>query len=285
MAASAWVVEVADTEFESAVIERSGELPVVVDFWAPWCEPCRVLGPLLERLAIEADGAWLLAKVDVEQAPQVATAFAVQSIPLVVALRDGKIVGEFSGVRPEAELREFLAGLGPSEADRLLEATQGASVDPAAAEAQLREVLALEPARPDALSALAALLVDRGDLAAAEDLLEAAGDGGDSAEDVARTRARIHLARRAAEFGPLADAEARVTAAPGDRERLYELGCVLAHSGDPARALACLLRAAQQDKTFARERVRETMVQIFYLVGARSELADDYRSKLSSVLY
>lgn len=150
------MTDVTDATFVQEVLERSKEVPVVVDLWAEWCGPCRTLGPIIERVVAETGGKVALAKVDVDSNPQVSASFQVQSIPAVYAIADGKVVDSFIGALPEAAVREFVARLAPaaSEADRLV-----ARGD----EASLREALELEPDHAAGVVALAELLVDRGE--------------------------------------------------------------------------------------------------------------------------
>jgi len=150
------MIDVTDATFQQAVIARSSAVPVVVDLWAPWCGPCKTLGPILERVVGLTDGAVELAKVNVDENPQVSSTFQVQSIPAVFALRDAKVVDGFLGAVPEAQVIEFVNRLvaAPSEADLLVVAGD---------EASLRKALELEPDHPDAVAALARILIDRGD--------------------------------------------------------------------------------------------------------------------------
>lgn len=149
------MADVTDATFERDVIERSRQVPVVVDLWAEWCGPCRTLGPILERVVTATNGAVALAKVDVDANPRVAATFQVQSIPAVYALRDGQVVDQFIGALPESQVRQFVDRLAPtkSEADLLVEKGD---------EASLRRAVELEPNHPAAAVALAELLVDRG---------------------------------------------------------------------------------------------------------------------------
>jgi putative thioredoxin len=149
-------MDVTDVSFESEVLDRSTTVPVLVDLWAEWCGPCRTLGPILEKVVAETDGAVELVKVDVDANPRVAATFRVQSIPAVYAIKDRKVVDSFIGALPEPAVRQFVASLSPpaSEADQLIEAGD---------EESLRRALELEPANEKAVLALALLLVDRGE--------------------------------------------------------------------------------------------------------------------------
>jgi len=148
-------MDVTDVSFESAVLDRSSTVPVLVDLWAEWCGPCRTLGPILEKVVAETDGAVELVKVDVDSNPRVSATFRVQSIPAVYAIKDRKVVDSFIGALPEPAVRQFVASLSPppSEADKLIAAGD---------EESLRRALELEPANEAAVLALASLLVERG---------------------------------------------------------------------------------------------------------------------------
>jgi putative thioredoxin len=158
------MLDVTDVTFQQAVVERSAVVPVVVDLWAPWCGPCKTLGPILEQAVAATGGAVELAKVNVDENPEVAATFQVQSIPAVFALRDGKVVDGFVGALPEAQVSAFVGKLAPtpSEADQLVAAGD---------EASLRKALELEPDHPGAVAGLARLLIDDGDAQGALALL------------------------------------------------------------------------------------------------------------------
>lgn len=174
-------IDVTDETFERDVLERSTEIPVVVDLWADWCGPCKTLGPILEKVIDETEGRVLLAKVDVDANQRVGATFQVQSIPAVFALKDKKIVNSFVGAVPEAAVRQFVDSLAPppSEADRLVE--QGD-------EESLRAALAIEPGHVDAVLALANLLVDRGDMDEALALLARIPESAETRHVAARAR-------------------------------------------------------------------------------------------------
>ncbi len=152
------MIDVTDATFEEEILARSMQVPVVVDLWAPWCGPCRTLGPILERVVDATAGAVVLAKVNVDENPAIAGSFRVQSIPAVFAIRDGKVVDQFIGALPEDAVEAFVGRLAPSEVDRLV-ADGVASGD----EQLLRQALELQPDHPGAITALAATLIARGE--------------------------------------------------------------------------------------------------------------------------
>jgi len=180
------VVDVTEADFDAAVIERSRTTPVVVDFWAAWCGPCRALTPLLEDAAARREGSVVLAKIDTDANPRLAQAFEIQGIPAVKAFRDGTVVEEFVGAQPRAAVEAFFDAVAPSRAELLAAAGD---------EASLREALALEPGRADAATALARLLLGRGD--DAEALAVLTGLPADFQVDGLRARIRLSQAGRA----------------------------------------------------------------------------------------
>src|SRR5215213_8776107 len=161
--ASPFIFDVSEAEFEEKVLARSHEVPVVVDFWAPWCGPCRTLGPILERLAAEAQGAFVLAKINVDNNPRLSAAYKVQGIPAVKAFRNGSMVDEFSGALPESRVRDWLKRLIPAPLDQLAEVAAALEAhDPQAAAARYREALALDANHPASLLGLGQLLIADG---------------------------------------------------------------------------------------------------------------------------
>ena len=191
--------DVTDATFQTAVLDRSREVPVVVDLWAEWCGPCRTLGPILERVVADTGGTVALAKVDIDHNPGVAASFAVQSIPAVFAIADGKVVDSFIGALPEAAVREFVARLAPTEteADRL--AAMGD-------EASLRQALELQHDHAAAVLALAELLAERGDADEALGLLDRVPETAESR----RVAALARLGQAAGENGAGPDVETRL---------------------------------------------------------------------------
>jgi putative thioredoxin len=283
---SAWIIDVTEADFEQAVLERSKQCPVVIDFWAPWCGPCRMLGPVLEMLAREKEGQFVLAKVNTDENQRLAMEFGIEGIPAVKAIRDGKIVAEFVGLYPEPALREFVDQLLPSEADGLVkQAVALEAAQPAEAAARYQRALEQDRDHAGALVGLARLLIAEGKDAEAGELLGRAGRSSEYGDEVDRLEALLALRELAREFGDEAALQRKVAAEPANAEARYQLGCAQAAAGRYAEGLATLLAAAESDRKLAGTKVREAMVKVFQIVGVRSELADDYRDRLTRLLY
>jgi putative thioredoxin len=283
-----WIVDVSESDFEQTVIERSHAVPVVVDFWAPWCGPCRAIGPVLEKLAEEQQGKFVLAKVNIDENPTLAQMFNIRSIPAVKGVRDGAIAGEFLGAQPEAAIRQFLEQLLPSEAANLAQEAirleeQGKAQG---AESLYRAALSKEANQPHALLGLARILVDRGEDADALSLLgrvplTAEAESAEAQQMVAQ----IRLKQRGGEAGDATPYREKLAANPDDVEARFELAQVLAGSGSYDEALSHLLEVVKKDRTFQDDGARKAMLEIFEVVGSRSALAEHYRSELAKVLF
>jgi putative thioredoxin len=245
-------MDVTDSTFESAVIERSRAVPVVVDFWAEWCGPCRQLGPVLERSVAAREGKVELAKIDVDANPQVARAFAIQSIPAVKAFRDGQMVAEFVGAQPPAAVESFLDSLLPSEADELV-----ARGD----EESLRRAVELEPSRAEAAVPLARLLYGRGDPDGALAILRHV-PGSFAADGLA----------------------ARIELESGDPTEDLRDAFAAMDAGDQERALDLLI-GALPSADGAKDDIRRVVVGILDELGVENPLARDSRRRLASALY
>jgi putative thioredoxin len=280
MAGGALQVDVGDADFEREVLARSRELPVVVDFWAAWCGPCRALGPLLDRLAEEHAGAFLLAKLDVDRAPATAQRYGVRSIPLVLGFRDGEVVAEFTGAQPEAVVRQFLARLLPSEADgHAREADELAAAGHAnAAEERYRRALALDARHPRALLGLARLHAERGEREAALELLARCAD-----PEAERLSAELRTrAEPVEDEGKLRERLARDASDLGAR---LALGRSLAARGEYEAALSELLEVVERDAAFDDQAARRAMLDVFEVLGREHPLTESFRAALARVLF
>jgi putative thioredoxin len=286
VATSQWVVDVTAESFQHRVIDESRERPVVVDFWAPWCGPCRALSPVLESLAAEKDGAFLLAKVNTDDNPEVAQAFQVNGIPAVFAVKDGQVVSSFEGALPEAEVRRFLDEIGVGGASAAAEdALELEGRDPKAAAQAYRQMFSADPQDPNARVGLARVLLATGGTEAEVAELLAPVTEGSFAPEAERLRAVLGLRDTPHADSDLATAKQAVAANGEDAAARLRLGEVLAARGEFVPAMDELLVAAEADKALAAGPVRELMVKLFTAVGAQTPTAAEYRSKLRNVLY
>ncbi|MEX2274483.1 MAG: tetratricopeptide repeat protein [Actinomycetota bacterium] len=256
------VIDVTDANFEQAVIEESKKRPVVVDLWADWCQPCKTLGPILERVAGERAGAFLLAKLDVDANPAIAGALGVQSIPTVVAFKDGAPVDGFVGSYPEPEVNRFVDGLVPSEVELQAEqaTVEAQTGDVVAAEDDLRAVLTQDPDNRAARIGLGRILADRGQVDEASDLVAPLAPDPEAEQILAKIRV--------AGWGelPLTDE--------------FDIARAAAARGAFREALDGLLALAATD-----QQARNAMLDVFAVLGDDDELVGEYRRKLSSIVF
>lgn len=283
---SRFAFDVTAADFEQKVIEASKNTPVLVDFWAEWCAPCRALKPLLEKLADEFEGRILVAKVDTEQQQELAARFGIRGIPDVRAFVDGAVVDGFTGALPEAALREFVARILPSEAEPLrleaFAARQRGDLD--SARAMLLKAIDTDPRFEAARLDLIELLIDVGELDEADRLLKEIIY---RAKDEDRTRtleARLGLAATRAESPDEETLKARIEADGNDLDARLALASLAAERGAFEPALENLLEIVRQDRGFKDDAGRKAMIQVFSLMPADSPLLRDYRSRLAALL-
>jgi putative thioredoxin len=281
--ASPWIVHVTEADFQQVVVDGSHEHPVVVDFWAPWCEPCRQLSRELEPLIEERKGAVVLAKVNVDDCPNLAAYFRIEGIPAVKAFRDGALVLQFEVVLPRQHLQAFLERIATGGDGQQAEAE--ADVDPGEAEQRYRAALQKDTNDEKARVGLARALLDQNKTSEILEILEPLSSAGDVGMEADRIKAQLALRELARDLGTEAEARRRLGVSPTSASARYELGCVLAAAGKYEEALALLLSAAEEDYKLAPTKIRDAMVKIFYALGSSHPLADEYRAKLARLLY
>ncbi len=277
MSPSNYILDVSEADFEYEVIAHSQEVPVVVDFWAEWCGPCKMLGPILERLAEDAGGTFRLAKVNVDDNPNLALRFNVRGIPAVKAFHHGQVVAEFVGAQPEPKVRAFLRELAPSPGDLALEKGQSmlAASQWASAEAVFQEVLADQPDLPRAVLGLAKSLLAQGKGAAAAEVLF---DFPASREYAA-----------AEKLQPLAAALSQASSTEDENEEYlaaaYNRALRLIGLGNLPAALDGLLDILREDKHYQDDDARKVILAVFELLGEESDLTREYRREMASILF
>lgn len=277
MMASDFIINVSEDDFEYNVLAYSQQVPVIVDFWADWCIPCRTLGPMLEKLANEGQGSFRLAKVDVDANQKLAMQYNVYSIPSVKAFRDGKVISEFVGVVPEQRLREFVRSLAPSELDLALEKGQSMLKLEQwhSAEQTFRQVLGKDPDQPAGLLGLAKSLLLQGESIEATGILE-----------------RFPASREfnaAQTLLPLAEAMER--AENGDPwtddplDAAFNRAIRLISRGNLPAALDGLMDILRENKNYRGGAARKVILGIFELLGEENPLTREYRQELASVIF
>ena len=277
MMASEHIISVSESDFEYEVIEFSKQMPVIVDFWADWCGPCKSLGPILERLIQEADGSFRLAKVDVDKNPNLALQYNVRSIPNVKAFRDGQLVSEFVGAQPELRIKDFLRAIAPSEHDLALEKALSLLNQEQwhAGERILREFLIKSPNNPAALLGLSRSLLAQGFVDEPTKILRdfPASKEYNTVEVLLTLVKTLATVKIEPEFNddPL--------------EAAYQNALRLIKKGNFEAAMDGLLDILRQDKRFRNDEARRVMLGLFEILGAENPLTRQYRNELAMVLF
>ncbi|KAA3656810.1 MAG: thioredoxin [Chloroflexi bacterium] len=273
------IIDVTEETFEADVLERSEEVPVIVDFWAPWCGPCRMLSPILERLADDPDYDFILAKVNVDDNPNLSMEFRVQGIPAVLAFVDGHVVGNFVGAQSEGKIKEFLQEVIPSEIDEELDEAKSllATHHWKTAETAYRQILISNPEHPVAMINLARALLAQGKGCEAIGYLQDCKDG----QELAQAERLMPLARQLCDAKTRWSDEDEISAIEAQFRqaiRLYERGNISA-------ALDGLIGVLRQEKRFRKGLARDIMLATFELLGESDNITLTYRQELAFVLF
>jgi putative thioredoxin len=292
-AAAAPVKDVTTANFMAEVVDGSFDAPVIVDFWAPWCGPCKQLGPILEKTVRAANGAVRLVKLNIDENPEIAQQMRIQSIPAVYAFKDGRPVDGFVGALPESQVKQFVQRLGggkggPSPVEEALamakEALQGG--DHASAGALYSQILQREPTHVEALAGLARATIARGELAKAKQLLDRVPKESAGHAEIAAARSALDLAQQAekamASAGKL---RARLGRNADDHEARFELATALFGSGDREAAIDELLTLYRRDREWNEQGARKQLVKFFEVMGPADPLTLSGRRRLSSLMF
>ncbi|WP_460449839.1 thioredoxin [Alsobacter sp. SYSU BS001988] len=285
------VTDTTTAGFRQDVLAESTKRPVLVDFWAPWCGPCKQLTPVIEKAVKAAAGKVKLVKMNIDEHPQIPGQLGIQSIPAVIAFQNGQPVDGFMGALPESQVKAFIerlvGPLGPGAAAELLEEAAAllAGGDAEGAAQIYSEVIAQEPDNVAAIAALAKLHVDAADFEGARHILAMAPAGKENDPALAGARAALDLAEKAGALGDLAELERRVQADPADHQARFDLAVGLGAAGERAAATDHLIEIIKQDRAWNDDGARKQLIQYFEAWGPMDPHTVAGRRKLSALLF
>ncbi len=285
------VVESSTETFVADVVEGSMEQPVIVDFWAPWCEPCKTLGPLLEKMVNATQGRVKLVKVDIDQNQEIAVQMRIQSIPAVFAFKNGQPVDGFVGAQSESQIKSFIERLsgpiGPTPVEQAMEQAQQALEDEDFNSAAniYSQVLKHAPEEAAAVAGMARSLLGLGDAPGAREILDAVDEKLATHADIEGARAALELSERSEESGDEGELRNRLAADENDHQARYDLAMVHYAGARNEQAIDELLEIVRRQRAWNEEAAREMLLQIFDALGPTHELTTGGRRKLSSILF
>jgi putative thioredoxin len=287
MSESAYIHNVGAQDFQALVIENSYKQPVLVDFWADWCEPCKSLAPVLAKLAEEYKGKFILAKVDTEKEKELAAHFGIKSLPTMKVIFNGQIAGERVGAVPESEIRALIDPLIVTEADKVMDAAMAAQDEGRTQDALdlMNQALANDPANLELKINIAKLVMHQGDMKSASALLDSLNEEESKNEEAVKLRAKINMASQLEGLPSMEQIEQRLADNPKDLEALLDKSHHLSASGLYAEAMEILIQIMIIDRQFQDDAGRKGLLAIFDMLGGEHADVQKYRRKLFTLLH